>query len=155
MLSDDSLDPGLDAPGGVSLDDGQGLSLDGDGASLDDAPAADPEDPLAGVKYTGNVEADAATELDALQSAFGDRARKERQRFLAATDSEYWVALCFQSRAQKEAFLTALRWIRYGDKYIDGTRLAGKLGIPLPPADVPFVTEKPDRTLDGLALPLE
>jgi hypothetical protein len=147
----------LDDVTSSSLDDGPGLGLnDQVPVSLDeDPPLVDPDDPLKDVPYTGDVEQDAAAELDALQTAFGDRTRKERQRFVAATDSEYWFAVCFQSREQKERFLLALNWVRFGDKYLDGTLLAEKLGIALPPANVPFVTEKPDRTLNELSLPLE
>lgn len=88
-------------------------------------------DPLATVAYTGNVEADAATELDALASAFRERRRDEDKRFQQATDSEYWFAVCFKSRAAKDEFLAAIKARRLGDKYIDGHHLARLLGVDL------------------------
>jgi len=60
----------------------------------------------------------------------------------------------FETRAQKDAFLQAVKWLKLGDKYIDGAALAEKLGVRLPDASVPYVKEKPDRKFDELALPL-
>lgn len=93
-------------------------------------PAA--TDPLAGVEYTDNVEADSAAELDALARGFRERRKLEDQRFKQATDSEFWAALCFRSREHKEAFIKAAGAARLGDKYIDGHAFAKLLGIDLP-----------------------
>ncbi|MCK7676346.1 hypothetical protein [Corynebacterium pygosceleis] len=91
------------------------------------------EDPLAGVEYTGNLGEDCATEFSALQSEFADRAKKERKRFQDATDSEFWFAVCFKTRDEKEAFLRALgvKPKLMGDKYLDGVQLAKLMGIEL------------------------
>lgn len=86
-------------------------------------------DPLADVEYTGDIEADALAELDALSSAFRDRRRQEDRRFKQATDSEFWLALCFETREQKEAFLTAFNMAQFGDKYLDGRKVAHALGV--------------------------
>lgn len=130
----------------------------GDEAGLpdDSAPLERPEaeDPFAAVEYTGSVEADSLVELAALKTAFGQRAAAERGRFVAATDSEYWCCLAFQTRAQKERFLQAMGWIALGDKYLDGVAVAARQGIELPPASVPFVAAKPDAALTALSLPL-
>ena len=80
----------------------------------------------------------AVKETSAVLEAFKARAKAEQERFALATDSEYWVGLCFQTRAQKEAFLTAAKLIQHGDKYIDGQLLAKRMGIELPPAAVPY-----------------
>jgi hypothetical protein len=89
---------------------------------------------------TGDTEADAKADLDALAGGFRERAKAEARRFELATDSEYWCCLCFQTREQKEAFLGALNLLLHGDKYIDGRVVAKQLGITLPAADVPFNT---------------
>lgn len=95
-------------------------------------PAPKTPDPLAEVEYTGSLAEDAASELDAMQQAYRDRAKAEQSRFTAATDSEYWVAVCFTSRAEKEAFLKAARIpARMGDKYLDGRQFARRVGIDL------------------------
>ncbi len=77
-------------------------------------------DPLAAVKNTGDLEADCKTELTALQQAFRDRAKAVRNERADATDSEYWVCLCFKSREQVEWFLEQSGWAGTDAKYIDG-----------------------------------
>lgn len=86
-------------------------------------------DPLADVEYSGNLQEDSRAELTALQRAYRQRAKAEASRFRAVTDSEYWVALCFTSRGEKESFLAQAGLIHLGDKYIDGRKAARVLGI--------------------------
>lgn len=90
-------------------------------------------------------------EVSETLKAFKARAEKEQARFELATDSEYWVALCFQTRAQKEAFLEGVQLLAAGDKYIDGRLLAKRMGIVLPAADVPYnVSARPDAKLAAM-----
>ncbi|MCU1680179.1 MAG: hypothetical protein JWQ81_918 [Amycolatopsis sp.] len=92
---------------------------------------ADPEpDPLAGVEYTGDLAADSDAELDALAKGFRERTKREDERFRLATDSEFWFAVCFKTRKDKDAFLAAARLLAVGDKYLDGYAVARVLGIP-------------------------
>lgn len=94
---------------------------------------AEPEpDPLADVEYTGDLAADSAAELDAVAQGFRDRTKWEDDRFRLATDSEYWFAVCFTSREDKDAFLAAARLLPVGDKYLDGSAVAAILGIDMP-----------------------
>lgn len=93
---------------------------------------AEIDDPLADVEYAENdLAGNAAKELTALQQGMADRAKKERERFVQATDSEFWFAVCFKSRADKEAFLSSIRVHKHvlGDKYLDGYKLAKILGV--------------------------
>lgn len=94
-------------------------------------------DPLANVDYTGELESDSDKEVSALLEGFQERAKREDERFRIATDSEFWFAVCFQSREQKEAFLQAMGWIQNGNKYLDGITLANQAGITLPKVDLP------------------
>ena len=105
-------------------------------------------DPLADVDYGHGMEADAKAELAALtqamkQAANPDTARqfaKAKTTAIQRNDSEYWVAVCFQSRAQKEEFLRNARVTADdGDKYLDGVMLASKLGIALTPDTAPLL----------------
>lgn len=77
-------------------------------------------DPLADVEYTGDLSEDAARELTAMEQAYRERAKAEADRFRAATDSEFWFAVCFTSREEKEAFLAEFGLGGLGDKYLDG-----------------------------------
>lgn len=116
-----------------------------------DLSLSDPEpdyDPLADVEYGNSMEADSKAELAALtqamkQAANPDTARQFAQAKATAmqrNDSEYWVAVCFQSRAQKEEFLrNAGVTADDGDKYLDGVILANKLKIHLTPDTAPLL----------------
>lgn len=122
---------GLDALGG-GLDALAG-GLDG----LDDEPEV--ADPIGELDYDNlSNEEVAVKETSAVLEAFKARAKAEQERFALATDSEYWVGLCFQTREQKVAFLTATGLLKHGDKYIDGQHLAKVMGVTLPGADVPY-----------------
>jgi hypothetical protein len=116
-------------------------ALDGlDGLEALDAPdALDPNDPIGELDYENLSNEEAATqETSAVLLAFIARSKAEQARFLLATDSEYWVGLCFQTREQKEHFLREAKLLQHGDKYIDGALLAKRMGITLPPAQVPY-----------------
>ncbi|MFD8494251.1 hypothetical protein [Amycolatopsis sp. NPDC059657] len=94
---------------------------------------AEPEpDPLADVDYSGDLAKDSDAELDALAKGFRERTKREDERFKLATDSEYWFAVCFKTREDKDAFLAAARLLPVGDKYLDGYAVAHTLGITLP-----------------------
>ncbi|MCL2089858.1 MAG: hypothetical protein FWH11_01305 [Micrococcales bacterium] len=84
-------------------------------------------DPLADVEYGDDLAADSAAELTAMEQAYRDRAKTEETRFRAATDSEFWFAVCFASRAEKDAFLAETGAGALGDKYLDGRALADLL----------------------------
>jgi len=98
------------------------------------------KNPLDSVKLTGNAETDSAAGDSAVLKAFKERDKAERERFRLATDSEFWFAVCFQSREQKEAFLKAVEWFEHGDKYLDGWYVAKKLGIDIPEVDIKYNT---------------
>ena len=142
---------------GVGLDCFDGLgdleSLDQLGAlaGLEDGDDEYP-DPLAGIDYENITNEEAMQqETSLLLSAFKARAKAEKERFDLVTDSEYWVAVCFQTRAQKEAFLAAVNLLQHGDKYIDGRLLAQRMGVALPPAAVPYnVSAKVDAKFAAL-----
>src|SRR5688572_4184522 len=90
----------------------------GAGARSDPGPLSPP--PPAAAR---NAEADSQTEMSELLQGFKARAAREDKRFIDATDSEFWVALCFQTRAQKEEFIAALGLLAQGDKYLDGLQV--------------------------------
>jgi hypothetical protein len=54
--------------------------------------------------------------------AFKERSAQEAKRFQDATDSEYWFAVCFQTREDKERFLKEFL-PKLGDKYLDGRKV--------------------------------
>jgi hypothetical protein len=134
---------------------GDGLAgLDGlDSLEAMDAPEGpDPDDPIGELDYESLTNEEVAVkETSAVLQAFIARSKAEQARFLLATDSEYWVGLCFQTLEQKEHFLREAKLQQAGDKYIDGALLAKRMGIELPPAQVPYnVSAKVDAKYAAL-----
>jgi len=81
---------------------------------------------LDGIEYK-DLEQYSAEVVSATQQAFRDRTKREAQRFEDATDSEYWCALCFRTRADKESFLRQFNISDLGDKYLDGHAVSARL----------------------------
>ena len=53
----------------------------------------------------------------------------------------------FVAMSQSEAFLREIGWRKFGDKYLDGVKIAKMMGIELPNDEVPYVAEpKIDKT---------
>jgi hypothetical protein len=105
--------------------------------------AADPDlpaSPLDGVEYTGDPEKDSVTEATLTLEALQNKERKKalRERLKLTEDSEYWCALCFETREQKNAFLKAVGAFEEGDKYLDGVGMAKRLGIDLPASGMAY-----------------
>lgn len=96
-------------------------------------------------QQTGNPEIDSKADLDEVQASFRERIKTENSRFQNTTDSEYWFAMCFQSREQKDAFLRAMDLFLIGDKYLDGVEVAKQLGIDIPEANIKYL---PDGKVD-------
>ena len=90
-------------------------------------------------EQTGNPEIDSKADLDEVQKSFRERIEMENERFQNTTDSEYWFAVCFQTREQKEAFLKAMNLFLIGDKYLDGVEVAKQLGINIPAANINYL----------------
>jgi len=79
------------------------------------------------------MENEVNTEFSKALTGFKERAKREDQRFTDATDSEYWIAIVFQNREQKEEFIKKIGFDieRDNDKYMDGIEVAEKLNIKL------------------------
>lgn len=90
-------------------------------------------------EQTGNPEIDSKADLNEVQKSFRERIKMENDRFQNTTDSEYWFAVCFQTREQKEAFLKAMNLFLIGDKYLDGVEVAKQLGINIPAANINYL----------------
>lgn len=142
QLADDQFALDLADDSGGLLEDDQ-VRLFGDDASSGDDLNQEPPRP-------DQVERMAAEEVSEILASFKARERTEEQRFHDATDSEFWVALCFQTREQKEEFLHKMRWFELGDKYIDGMQAAERANVTLSSRIPPMPTARADRQLADL-----
>ncbi|MEV8373000.1 hypothetical protein AB0P21_09700 [Kribbella sp. NPDC056861] len=110
--------------------------------------------PLDGIEYIADLEADAAAELDAVAQGFRDRKDREAERMELATNSDYWLCVCFATQAQRDAFLAAINWRDLGTRYLDGREIARRQGIELP-ADPVWPNARRDTSWDAYAMSVE
>jgi len=169
---------------GTSDDD----AIEADKPSMADVLKPEPKhpDPLAELEYTGDVGTDALAEADVLMHAFESaeakakrkgfqaRAKAETKRASEATDSDFYLVPCFQTAAQKFAFLEALglhpkgqpaHRRRFPGDYIDGRLIVKAINrlidrgehISIPAADVKYTDpwSKVDKKLERLAQEFE
>ena len=131
----------------IAFDDDEVLSFDDEvtDADMGNVPAV-----FSDIHYQDNLEADTVAETDALMSAFQKRAKEEEKRREIATDSEFWFAVCFQTREQKDQFLKNAGLIQIGDKYLDGVRVAKKLKVDISPANVSYPDPRVDKKFSNL-----
>lgn len=88
--------------------------------------------------------------IDDQFKAIREGREQQRKAIELANDSEYWFAVYFQTREQKEAFLKAVKWFEHGDKYLDGRWLAKKFNVELPPRPAPYKVGRLDKNLTSL-----
>lgn len=139
---------------GYDPDDVLGFGEDGAAqASHGDLDGAVPH-VLDGLEPTGNLQHDAAAELDAVAQGFRDRKAREAERYELATNSDYWFCICFATMAQRDAFLAATDWREHGTRYLDGRDIARRMGIDLPP-DPDWPNGKRDGSWDEFAMTVE
>lgn len=101
--------------------------------------------------YLNDAEHDSELDAGVIADEFAviRAARKQQAEAIElANDSEFWFAMYFQTREQKEAFVAALGLKQ--DKYIDGQEAARIMGIALPPRPAPYKVGKVDRKLAEL-----
>ena len=67
------------------------------------------------------LEESSREELGEAEAAFRNRLAKEDKRKAAATDSEFWFAVYFQGRQEKDAFLRKYGLDKIGNKYLSGS----------------------------------
>ena len=90
--------------------------------------------------------------LSATIIALRERDKAEASRYVQATDSEYWLCLCFETRAQKEEFLSRLRLEGLGDKHLNGIVVAKRLGVTLKSKAAPWGQTRTTSRLTDLAV---
>lgn len=150
----DDDDDDIDFDDLTLTDDDTGSVFDADDGDADLPDNNTPDNALRAVQYTGDLQADAYAEAEALRFSFRDRKRAQKAAVDAAMDREFYCVVVFQSRAQKEAWLSALDILEDGDKYVDGQLLAERQKISLPDARPLQRRLRPMPRFAALAQPL-
>jgi len=87
-------------------------------------------DPLEDVDFDPNdLEASATAEMSEIVRLIKEKKKESSDRFRTANDTDYWVALCFQCREQRDEFLRKAGWSDLGEKYLNGLEIARRLGV--------------------------
>lgn len=114
------------------------------------------ENPLEdAVDLTGNLEQDIAASNEAMLAAMKNKEWQKRlhEQMQTTCDSAFWVALCFETREQKNAFWKAMNMpYNCSQQYVDGVAVAKAMGIELPGLNqFPYKAEaRPDKRLNAL-----
>lgn len=111
-------------------------------------------DPLAEAESSGDLEADTKQQLNMIEKGFQDRAKEERERFLAATETGFYFVAVFDSNAQCDTFIQATGLDKgQSDLFVDGRVLAKFMGIELPDPVIKFDRKfKVDKKLLALTM---
>lgn len=98
------------------------------------------------------LESDCLADMGEVEKGFRARMKAENERFRDMCDTEYWVCLCFKSRAQKEEFLSSVG-METDLKYIDGREMARAVKRPVKTPDLKFARIKaPDKEFSARAM---
>lgn len=97
----------------------------------------DEGDPLEDVDYQENdLEHSADSEMSEILRQLKEKRKAQADTFRVARDPEYWVALCFQSREQKDEFLQKIGWADLGDKYLNGLEVCRRANVDIDPIEI-------------------
>ena len=115
----------------------------GDGKPVAPAPAPPAKD----------AETQSAEEVSEALAAFKAAAHRERDRFAQATSPDYWFGVYFETREQRDEFLTALKALDLLEfQWVNGRKLAARLGHVLKSPRLPRRAFKIDPKLADLSL---
>lgn len=106
-------------------------------------PAEKIENPLDKIDLDGTPEERADAEVSAALQHILDEKQKRRDQYRTMVDHEFWVAICFQNRDQKERFIELMGWTDLGNKYIDGLKVAERLNVAIEPENLPIKDVRP------------
>lgn len=96
------------------------------------------DDPLGEVAYDeSNLEVSATAEMNEIGKKIMENKRASQERFRLENETDYWLALCFQSQAQRDDFLSKTGWGDPGDRYINGLDVARRIGADVQPIELP------------------
>lgn len=126
----DAFDEAPEAPDGVDL-----LDIDLPEGLEDEVPVS------------GKIEEDTLAEANTILRQMKALAQRGESQYDLATDFDYYINIVFLSREQRDAFLRAVGWDRYGQRYVNGLALAKALGVELPPVDYRPYEPHPDKKL--------
>ena len=101
------------------------------------------DDPLAGLDLGDDQEENAVQIMGRVEGAFIEDEHEKLDAYRTMIDQDFYFIVCFQSSDQKYDFLSKAGLDVLGDLYIDGLKVAKRLGVDIPP--IPLQTKEPKR----------
>lgn len=97
----------------------------------------DQGDPLEDVEYDpADLERSANAEMSEILKQIIEDKKALQDRFRVARDPDYWVALCFQSREQRDEFLEKTGWGESGTRFLNGLDISRRVGAEISPIEL-------------------
>lgn len=84
-------------------------------------------------KLKASLLAEITEDQSEIESATKSAFKAEANKLADVLDSEFYICLCFDSRAAKEQFLSQTKIAKTDDRFVDGHEIAKRLGVELPP----------------------
>jgi hypothetical protein len=112
-------------------------------------PRSSPEE---GVSYSGEFEHDTKQENLAIYADLKNQEKAARARLNAGLEVDFFFCVTFLDNAQRQAFLEATGWDKFGQRYLNGVELAKAMNIALPESAYKPSEGKPDKKLEEFAL---
>lgn len=89
--------------------------------------------PMDGVEFTGDIEADSLAEINAVADGWRERMEREDKRYKLAVDGAYYCVTVFDTIGDRDAFLESIGMVDkiYRNFFLDGYVMARALGKPI------------------------
>ncbi len=100
-------------------------------------------DPLDGLDLGDDQEENADQVMGRVEGAFIEDEHAKLDAYRTMVNQDFYLVVCFQSSEQKYDFLSKAGLHGLGDLYIDGLKVAKRLGVDIPP--IPLQTKESKR----------
>ncbi|HQW34714.1 MAG: hypothetical protein WAU96_10830 [Anaerolineae bacterium] len=109
--------------------------------------------PLDEVSDSDDVQKDVDGENSTMLESILAAKKKQQDEYRNETDVNYYFCVCFQNMAQRDEFLVATEWDKPGARFVDGLRLASRLGVAIKPVNLPRKPARPMlKALRGISI---
>lgn len=103
---------------------------------------AQPPSSLQALEDTGDPEQNVNNELSEVLRAIQTAKKERRDAYRVLTDNNFYAVVCFQSEAQRDEFLVKSGWAEPGTRFINGLKVAERIGVEIIPINLKAKTNR-------------
>ncbi len=96
-----------------------------------------------GVEFSADLEENADAVMGRVKEVFIENEQQKLDDYRTMLNPYFYAVVIFQSEEQKREFLRLAGWLDLGELYIDGLKVAQRMGLDVPP--IPLEVKKPKR----------